>query len=134
MIKGSTGNRYTRTAPPRALTCAHCGEGFESLSSAAKWCTACTGGPADPERYYASVQRLKKYDLSYPEFVKMLVDQDGECAMCTVNAATDVDHCHTTGKVRGLLCRACNRFLGMYEVKGAMARSYLLQAESGYAR
>jgi hypothetical protein len=45
-------------------------------------------------------------------------NQDGRCAIC--GRKTDrlfVDHCHTRGHVRGLLCQTCNTFLGWYEKK-----------------
>ena len=56
----------------------------------------------------------------------MLQDQDGKCAICKRKElarayvtkkvrALAVDHCHITGNVRGLLCRACNLGIGHFE-------------------
>jgi hypothetical protein len=49
----------------------------------------------------------------------MLEAQDYKCAICGVldvvapgNGALAVDHCHETGRVRGLLCSICNTSLG----------------------
>lgn len=46
----------------------------------------------------------------------MFNDQEGLCAICRrqigFTRETHVDHCHLTGKVRGLLCSGCNRALG----------------------
>lgn len=39
----------------------------------------------------------------------------GKCQICLERPATDVDHCHKTGKVRGFLCRRCNVWLGVHE-------------------
>jgi hypothetical protein len=50
--------------------------------------------------------------------------QEGFCAICLVALTPDfkkgpigecADHCHETGKARGLLCRPCNISLGYYE-------------------
>ena len=38
--------------------------------------------------------------------------QNNLCAICGSPDPTDLDHCHTTGKVRWLLCNHCNRGLG----------------------
>jgi hypothetical protein len=45
------------------------------------------------------------------EYARLLAAQDGVCAGCAEprNYRLDVDHCHKTGLVRGLLCRGCNR-------------------------
>ena len=58
-----------------------------------------------------------KYSLSLEQFNKMLVLQDNKCEVCNTTfkneKSTHVDHCHTTGNVRGLLCANCNVLLGM---------------------
>jgi hypothetical protein len=64
--------------------------------------------------------RLKKEYGITPEYVEELLDkQEGHCALCPATVSghnmTDnllIDHCHTTGKVRGLLCADCNLLLG----------------------
>lgn len=49
----------------------------------------------------------------------MHFDQDGKCAIetCTREAKV-VDHCHATGKVRGLICQGCNVAIGFVESPG----------------
>lgn len=59
-----------------------------------------------------------RYNLSIQEYNTLLNNQDNSCAICKVNQKDKtyffhVDHCHTTGKVRGLLCAPCNVFLGI---------------------
>ena len=57
-------------------------------------------------REQALIERRKLFDL-----------QNGCCAICNrheseFETALAVDHCHLTNKVRGLLCKDCNFFLG----------------------
>jgi len=66
-------------------------------------------------------QRLKyKYNLSSDELNSMYLSQDKKCKICgdkyediSKHGGLYIDHCHSTGKVRGLLCRSCNSLLGV---------------------
>lgn len=55
-----------------------------------------------------------KYGISLEDFTALYKKQNGICANVNCNFIGDlvVDHCHSTGKVRGLLCRSCNLALG----------------------
>ena len=56
-----------------------------------------------------------KYGIDLKIYKEMLTAQDGCCAICkgqTTKKTFDVDHCHRTGLVRGLLCSNCNRGIG----------------------
>lgn len=75
----------------------------------------------------------KKYDLSDEEFDALADSQGGLCAICGKPPARkrlDIDHCHTTLAVRGLLCRSCNGKLGWYEIHRAAVARYLLEGEN----
>jgi hypothetical protein len=59
------------------------------------------------------------YKLTRAGRQKMLKDQRGRCAICKrtetqIGEKLFVDHCHKTGRVRGLLCRNCNSGLGFF--------------------
>lgn len=43
---------------------------------------------------------------------QLVQNRIGECCICGSVSPLVVDHCHTTGKVRGLICSACNSVLG----------------------
>lgn len=66
-------------------------------------------------------QKLKRYGMVEADYARLLAEQDGRCAICLVVGVVDptsqhrlgVDHDHSTGRVRGLLCRPCNRAVGI---------------------
>ena len=64
-------------------------------------------------------QQLKaKFNLSTNVYLDLLESQGGVCQICKcppfVNERKNfaVDHDHSTGKVRGILCSSCNTMLG----------------------
>lgn len=92
----------------------------------------------NPEKHNAAVRkwaakqepdtlriRARKYQLQFSygideaEYERLLKTQDNKCAICGTDKPTGkwkvfaVDHCHVTGKVRGLLCNECNRGMGL---------------------
>lgn len=65
----------------------------------------------NPEAFKS--RKLKhRYGITLKDFERRLIIQNGLCALCKDKKAVDVDHCHETGRVRGLLCRGCNVGLG----------------------
>jgi hypothetical protein len=55
------------------------------------------------------------YNITPDEYNVLLADQNGVCAICSGvedDRRLSIDHDHTSGYVRGLLCGACNRALG----------------------
>jgi len=59
---------------------------------------------------------LKKYKITMNDYIGLLERQNGVCAICKETCKSGrylaVDHCHETGKIRGLLCLECNRGIG----------------------
>lgn len=57
-----------------------------------------------------------KYGLSVGEYNALLTQQEDKCAICgnhfKSKRTTLIDHCHASGKIRGLLCPSCNNLLG----------------------
>lgn len=60
---------------------------------------------------------MTSYGLTEDEFNNLLKQQNNKCAICGTSdwgkPSPSIDHCHKTGKVRGLLCNNCNRGLGL---------------------
>ena len=82
--------------------------------------------------------RLKKYGLTVAEFNALLALQSNKCAVClndfTGGKDTHIDHDHSTGRVRGLLCGCCNRGIGQFRDSSerlAAAAAYLKREEYG---
>jgi len=97
----------------------------------------------DPNRYRqiewpSKLKRL--YGITVADYNRLLEAQNGGCALCgtknplpgnrsyvkngkqTQRTVFDVDHNHTTGKVRGLLCTRCNRLVGLANDSADTAR------------
>lgn len=61
-----------------------------------------------------------KFNMSSEDYENMLLDQKGSCKICKRQSNNKsqkhfhIDHCHETGKIRGLLCNKCNMGLGMF--------------------
>lgn len=79
--------------------------------------------------------RRRAYRLSPRAFAILHAVQFGGCAICgkwVTEREANVDHCHRSGKVRGLLCRDCNLGLGNFKDDPALlalAIKYLQENE-----
>jgi hypothetical protein len=71
----------------------------------------------------------KKYGITLEQYQAMLEKQDGVCAVCGEGCksgrALSVDHNHTTGQLRGLLCGNCNRGIGYLQDDPELIRAAL---------
>lgn len=79
---------------------------------------------ADPEKWAARSDYIrrrnieKNYAISDETLQAAIIAQDGLCAICqrscTAGRRLAIDHCHISGRVRGLLCSRCNTGLGLF--------------------
>ena len=136
--------------------CRRCGESkcqteFRKTNG---WCIACVrednreryhrnkGSDAgEAHRISARKSWLKKaYGLTLEDYDRMFAGQDGKCAICndvmfkhgaisSKNNVAHVDHCHDSGRVRGLLCGTCNSALGKFGDKVSVLRSAISYLE-----
>jgi hypothetical protein len=72
-----------------------------------KWQEANPGKAAEHRRKY-------NYGLTNDQYLAMLEKQKGQCAICKEVLPLCIDHDHTTGKIRGLLCDKHNKGLGFF--------------------
>lgn len=103
--------------------CAGCGEEFTSRNRGGSrgWTRFCSntcrgrnlgykGGPQ-------ASRRRRRYGLEPEDHEALLSEQHGKCALCLQKPAYElyVDHNHTTGSPRGLLCAGCNTAVSVFD-------------------
>ena len=114
-------------------------------------CKVCKIDKPQEEYYFHSANRLRndckacvgkrhkeqKFNLDHKSYLELLTEQEGRCGICAIHVDDystryknlHVDHCHTTGKIRGLLCHRCNTGLGLFKDS-----TYNLQSAIDYLR
>ena len=90
----------------------------------ASWCKPCV--QTDAKRHYRRRHLKKAYGITPDDFDRMMAEQDGKCGICGIHQDDNrrtfsVDHCHKTGRVRGLLCNNCNAAVGLLQENAAAA-------------
>lgn len=71
------------------------------------------------------------YGIDTEQYNQMLIEQNHRCKICNRHKsefkhALAVDHCHVTGKVRGILCPNCNTGVGKFKDDSSLlAKAYL---------
>lgn len=116
----------TRTDAPNkwAILCSSCGE--EHIQSAREIqrnqkSMSCVN--YRPPNYKGINKRdavvRRVYGITLADYESMLEDQDHSCAICGKTSDEEgqrlaIDHCHSTSKVRGVLCSNCNKALGLF--------------------
>lgn len=67
--------------------------------------------------YHNKYVMNKRFGISIETYTEMFNRQNGVCAICNLKEKSSkrmaIDHCHKTGKIRGLLCSWCNRAIGL---------------------
>jgi len=73
--------------------------------------------------YHKRNARLRRFGLEPSDLDRMLLEQNNQCAICGLTLIRDgrqtnsahIDHCHSCGALRKLLCKRCNTMLGFIE-------------------
>ena len=85
-------------------------------------------------------QHLKtKYGITVEDYNTMFLKQNGCCAICEthnskLSKSLAVDHCHTTGEIRGLLCQNCNTALGKFKDNITLLQNSVNYLQNGKLR
>lgn len=75
--------------------------------------------------YYRRWHLQNKYGLTIDQYRDILNQQDGKCGACGSTHRLVIDHCHTTGTIRGILCDNCNKALGQVHDSTATLRGLI---------
>lgn len=99
--------------------CRWCGNIFKPVGPSHHYCTdACR------KLVYSDKHYRRSYGVGVLWVKEQLEKQGWKCAICQSFgfkmredhvSGLNLDHCHSTGKVRGLLCHNCNRALGLFQ-------------------
>ncbi|GAA3781171.1 endonuclease VII domain-containing protein [Streptomyces phyllanthi] len=104
--------------PPGHKLCRRCGEvkphsewhrkatASDGLSTRCKACRAVRG---------RQDHLWRKYGITETERDELIASQGSVCCVCLEALPVHVDHCHKTGRVRGVLCFSCNAALGQFK-------------------
>lgn len=82
-----------------------------------------------------------RYGLTYEQWEQIRSNEAYSCMICGITESEldrklDVDHCHASGRARGVLCNACNTMIGRAKDNVAVLRSaaaYLEKNINGYS-
>ncbi|MFF4469085.1 endonuclease VII domain-containing protein [Streptomyces sp. NPDC001599] len=78
----------------------------DGLATLCKSCKAAQGRAGHLKR---------QYGITEADRDALIASQGGVCCICLAAPAAHVDHCHETGRVRGVLCFSCNAALGQFK-------------------
>lgn len=99
-------------------------------------CAGTSRGSGYCPKHYGRLRMFMKYGLkSFDEFDAIYGKHGGTCYICSEPLERDgkdthIDHCHDSGKVRGLLCRGCNNGLGQFRDRPDLLRAAAVYLET----
>jgi hypothetical protein len=121
------GGKGNKSSPDGLFGCAACGgrksrDNFMNRADGRpySYCKPCQS--IQNKTNFKKKWRYEQYGISGDDFLKILNKQENKCCGCnseliSSNTKPHIDHCHKTGKVRGLLCKSCNSALGFAKDK-----------------
>ncbi|MFF5551809.1 endonuclease VII domain-containing protein [Streptomyces olivaceoviridis] len=124
--------REKADVPPGHKLCRTCGEikphsewhrnatASDGLSTRCKACRAVQG---------RELHLKRQYGLTEAERDELVTAQGGVCCICLSAPPAHVDHCHETGRVRGVLCFSCNAALGQFKDRPDVIRRAAVYVE-----
>jgi hypothetical protein len=99
---------YHRNRQATRRSIGQCIQCSNNAASDSAWCEA----HRDRRR---ETKLMRNYNIGASHRDAMVERQGGLCAICKTSKATRIDHNHTTGYIRGMLCDHCNTGLGLFK-------------------
>ena len=99
--------------------CRLCNTNFQPKAPSHLYC-----GDICNQRAHDSRRLETAYGITIEQYEQMVIEHAGQCAICGgigfelvkgQKLLLVIDHDHSTGAVRGLLCHNCNRGLGLFQ-------------------
>ena len=93
----------------RKRKCSDCGENklYKYFSKSKNNCKKCQ----------SNKDSIRRYGLDNNQILYILDEQNNQCPICLDNidnrSKANVDHCHDSGAIRGILCQNCNTAVGL---------------------
>ena len=100
-----------------------------NAASGRKLCQVCRDRKKATRGYRASIQ----YDITEMEFNSLLQSANGLCMICKRKDKLNLDHCHSSGVVRGFLCGSCNNGLGRFRDNIQILKDAISYLENNYS-
>ncbi len=130
---------YARRSLPEVRVCARCSKEFQPYKKNHKYCSpSCRLGrwkdPNYQRKWYLAnrekqircnrnAQLKRDYGITLEGFNQLVAAQNGCCALCGVAyPRLVVDHCHSSGKIRAILCDLCNTGIGKLKENPVLLR------------
>lgn len=113
-------NQLKKPKPPlREKECPTCG--VIHREKGVRYCSeACREEGRKQNIKRKSEKKFRGHPITKEEYDALHEKQQGRCWICEEGSKLVIDHCHTEGHVRGLLCQQCNSGLGFFRDRVAL--------------
>lgn len=107
-----SGNRTYESSRP-------CKHGHYTRFTGSNNCVECSRISQEKRKVRSRNRRIEKiYGINEEEYSEILLSQNNKCRICFSEynkKSFHIDHCHSSGAIRGILCSKCNQAIGLFK-------------------